>query len=70
MIPWWGLAVGVLGVNFALWGSASLCRLAGTMVRPGRARGAPAPIRARGALAPLRGRLTVKDVAVLIPAHN
>ena len=35
MIPWWGLAVGILGVNFVLWGSASLCRLAGTMPRRG-----------------------------------
>ena len=61
VIPWWGLAVGVLGVNFALWGLASLCRLAGTMPRPGRARSAPAALHAR---------LTVKDVAVLIPAHN
>ena len=62
MIPWWGLAVLVLGVNFALWGSAGLARLAvGT--RAGR------PARAVAGRPP-RARLTVKHVAVLIPAHN
>jgi hypothetical protein len=79
MIPWWGLAAGVLGVNFLLWGSASLCRLAGITLRRGHARSAPAALRARRAPAALdarsgpavaRARLTVNDVAVLIPAHN
>lgn len=61
MIPWWGLAVGALGVNFVLWGSAGLCRLAGTLLRRRRAPGlVPVP----------GGRLTARDVAVLIPAHN
>ena len=79
MIPWWGLAVGVLGVNFLLWGSASLCRLAGITLGRGHARSAPAALRAVRAPAALdarsgpavaRARLTVNDVAVLIPAHN
>ncbi len=61
MIPWWGLAAGVLGINVLLWGSAGLCRLAGISLQRRRPRSAPA-VRA--------ARLTVKDVAVLIPAHN
>jgi poly-beta-1,6-N-acetyl-D-glucosamine synthase len=61
MIPWWGVAAGVLGVNFALWGLAGLCRLAGTLLRRRRSARRPA---APG------GRPTVADVAVLIPAHN
>jgi len=38
MIPWWGLAAGVLGVNFAVWGAVGLCRLAGTALRRWRGR--------------------------------
>jgi biofilm PGA synthesis N-glycosyltransferase PgaC len=59
MISWWGLALGVFGVNFAVWGLVGLCRLAGVLLRRGR----------RPPAAPGR-RLTVSDVAVLIPAHN
>jgi poly-beta-1,6-N-acetyl-D-glucosamine synthase len=147
MIPWWGLAVLILGANFALWGSAGLCRLTGIRVRrlrehraarrelrravkaakaaaagktakapaagktltaaepglpapgtpgPGTAGpgtpgpagpgmlepagpgapepagpGAPEPVAAAPSSAPPPGRrLTVADVAVLIPAHN
>jgi cellulose synthase/poly-beta-1,6-N-acetylglucosamine synthase-like glycosyltransferase len=33
MIPWWALAVLVLGANFALWGSVGLCRQSGIMIR-------------------------------------
>jgi len=62
MIPWWGLAAAVLGINFAVWGAAGLCRLAGTLLRRRR--------RGRRAPAAPAARLTVTDVAVLIPAHN
>jgi cellulose synthase/poly-beta-1,6-N-acetylglucosamine synthase-like glycosyltransferase len=33
MIPWWGLAILVLGANFALWGSVGLCRQSGIVIR-------------------------------------
>ena len=33
MMPWWVLAVFVLGANFALWGSVGLIRL-GESARP------------------------------------
>lgn len=36
MMPWWGMALLVFGLNFGLWGSVGLCRLLGTMT--GRAR--------------------------------
>ena len=39
MMPWWVLAVFVLGANFALWGSVGLVRLAESVAarrRPGR----------------------------------
>ena len=63
MIPWWGLAAAVLGINFAVWGAAGLCRLAGTLLRRRRGGRQAAP-------AAPAARLTVTDVAVLIPAHN
>jgi poly-beta-1,6-N-acetyl-D-glucosamine synthase len=66
MIPWWGLAAGVLGVNFAVWGLVGLCRLAGTVLRRWRGRWRPD----RRPPAPAAARLKVTDVAVLIPAHN
>ena len=88
MIPWWGLAVLILGANFALWGSIGVCRLSGVLVekvqaaraaRAGR-QGRPGPHRApksqRKAARPdwerrrRAGPLTVRDVAVVIPAHN
>jgi len=57
-MPWWSVAVVVVGVNFTLWAAIGLARLleetwAG---RRGTQRGVPA--------------MTVRDVAVLIPAHN
>jgi cellulose synthase/poly-beta-1,6-N-acetylglucosamine synthase-like glycosyltransferase len=67
MIPWWGLAAGVLGVNFTVWGLVGLCRLAGTVLRRWRGGRRRDDRRAPGAPA---ARLTVRDVAVLIPAHN
>jgi poly-beta-1,6-N-acetyl-D-glucosamine synthase len=44
MIPWWIMALAVLGINFAIWGSVGLCRLSGTTMElmngtaPGSAR--------------------------------
>jgi len=87
VIPWWGLAVLILGANFALWGSIGVCRLSGMLVRAVRGhRGRPAPAgtaladtalaRRKAARLPgwerrsRAGPLTVRDVAVLIPAHN
>ena len=58
MMPWWALAVLLLGANFAVWGAIGLVRLAESVTR--RSRPAAASGRA----------LTVADVAVLIPAHN
>jgi poly-beta-1,6-N-acetyl-D-glucosamine synthase len=81
MMPWWALAVLVLGANFALWGAIGLVRLAESgVLRPRRTSPRHAPRQA--AIAAARdgkaGRdtdltaagLTVADVAVLIPAHN
>ncbi|HUA28551.1 MAG TPA: glycosyltransferase family 2 protein [Streptosporangiaceae bacterium] len=89
MIPWWGLAVLVLGANFALWGSIGVCRLSGMLVEKVHARRAAraglhsaaalpdtASSRRKAAKMPgwdrrrRAGPLTVRDVAVLIPAHN
>jgi poly-beta-1,6-N-acetyl-D-glucosamine synthase len=58
MMPWWALAILLLGANFALWGVIGLVRLA----ESGTRRSPPAAAR--------DGELTVTDVAVLIPAHN
>jgi cellulose synthase/poly-beta-1,6-N-acetylglucosamine synthase-like glycosyltransferase len=58
MMPWWALAILLLGANFALWGAIGLVRLAESGTRRSR----PA--------AASEGKLTVADVAVLIPAHN
>jgi poly-beta-1,6-N-acetyl-D-glucosamine synthase len=79
MIPWWLLALGIIGVNFALWGLAGLCRAAGILLD--RWRGARRRVSGsdsppwrgqnpnRSWKAPMRV-LTVRDVAVLMPAHN
>jgi biofilm PGA synthesis N-glycosyltransferase PgaC len=82
-MPWWALAVLMLGANFALWGTLGLIRLGESAVarwsaaRALRAAPAPAAIGAAGpggrVPAPRAnpGRpLTASDVAVLIPAHN
>ncbi|MGH3771678.1 MAG: glycosyltransferase family 2 protein [Pseudonocardiaceae bacterium] len=57
-MPWWSVAIIVFGVNFALWAAIGLARLVEeTWAKRRRApRGGPA--------------MTVRDVAVLIPAHN
>jgi poly-beta-1,6-N-acetyl-D-glucosamine synthase len=87
VLPWWSLAVFVLGVNFAIWGSVGMVRLIESLARRlARRRGpagprpksrpesrsAPARRRRGASRAPLvrRVSLGVKDVAVLIPAHN
>ena len=58
-MPWWLLAVLVLGANVALWGLLGLIRLAEShaVPAPGPAERQPCP-------------LSTADVAVLIPAHN
>jgi poly-beta-1,6-N-acetyl-D-glucosamine synthase len=81
MMPWWVLAVFVLGANFALWGFVGLVRLAesvaGRRRRSGLAsRGDGETLMAVTADGGQPGRprpapsLTAADVAVLIPAHN
>ena len=58
-LPWWFLALFVLGVNFAIWGTVGAIRLMdGRSARRGRARA----VRSTS--------FSVADVAVLIPAHN
>lgn len=80
-MPWWALAVLMLGANFALWGAIGLIRLAESAVarwstaRALRAAPAMAAIEAGPSPVPARRAkpgpsLTTSDVAVLIPAHN
>jgi poly-beta-1,6-N-acetyl-D-glucosamine synthase len=81
-LPWWFLAVFVLGVNFVIWGAVGAIRLtesrAGRLGRRHQAGDGPAPQRDRLARSPQRAplpappklRLSVPDVAVLMPAHN
>ncbi|MGH3973651.1 MAG: glycosyltransferase, partial [Pseudonocardiaceae bacterium] len=56
-MPWWTVAILVFGANFVLWSTIGLARLVQERwaKRPRRATGPP---------------MTVRDVAVLIPAHN
>ncbi|HJP80160.1 MAG TPA: glycosyltransferase family 2 protein [Pseudonocardiaceae bacterium] len=73
MIPWWAMVFLVFGANSTLWGSVGLTRLAerriGKARSPGRHAANVVALRARPR--PHRpGKLTVRDVAVLIPAHN
>jgi poly-beta-1,6-N-acetyl-D-glucosamine synthase len=76
VIPWWVLTVLLLGVNFALWGAVGLVRLAESGMRRSRlvpARdgdGVPDGDALPDGDAVGDGKLTVADVAVLIPAHN
>ena len=68
-MPWWALAMLMLGANFALWGSVGLIRLAESVLTRGG--GPPDPPDRRSAWrANPGGPLTTTDVAVLIPAHN
>jgi poly-beta-1,6-N-acetyl-D-glucosamine synthase len=82
-MPWWFLAVFVLGVNFAFWGIIGVIRIAETyMARRSRRRDVeqPRPVAKRPAQPKRRGGarrrrarkvgLEVTDVAVLMPAHN
>ena len=83
-LPWWLLAVFVLGINFAVWGAIGVIRLTETRtsglsrlrtakrLRPVRSR-AGLPGRTEGGdgqPAGWKASLGVSDVAVLIPAHN
>jgi poly-beta-1,6-N-acetyl-D-glucosamine synthase len=56
-MPWWSVAILVFGVNFALWSTIGLVRLA-------QERWGKCPRRGAGP------SMTVRNVAVLIPAHN
>ncbi len=83
-LPWWFLAVFVLGINFVIWGTVGAIRL--TESRTARLSSLRRPPvqrrqRAKPAGKPRRGgaghqpvvrkvALSVGDVAVLIPAHN
>ncbi len=82
-LPWWFLAMFVLGVNFAIWGTVGVIRLAEARTarlsrrqRQGRhPAGRPSALAHRTGTAepePAAGKvaLSVSDVAVLIPAHN
>jgi cellulose synthase/poly-beta-1,6-N-acetylglucosamine synthase-like glycosyltransferase len=65
VLPWWFLAVFVLGVNFVIWGIIGVVRVMET--RSSRPPGRPA---SGGQVAARDASLSVSDVAVLIPAHN
>ncbi|GAA4615525.1 glycosyltransferase family 2 protein [Saccharopolyspora hordei] len=68
MLPWWLLAIAVFGANFALWGTIGLLRLLeGTAQRWRDRQGAAVVGRDRF---DDTDRLSVDDVAVLMPAHN
>ena len=75
-LPWWFLALFVMGVNFAIWGMVGAIRFmetrAARLARRRTADGGPAG-RADGdgtGVARRRSALSVSDVAVLMPAHN
>lgn len=82
MMPWWGLAILVFGVNFAIWGTVGLARLFDQLtVRRWRSRKSAAcpadavalrhdPGGQRAGQCAGQCHLTADDVAVLIPAHN
>ncbi len=83
-LPWWFLAVFVLGINFVIWGTVGAIRLAESRTAPlSRRRGSSRQRRpvAKKAGQPRRDgadrqpamrkvALSISDVAVLIPAHN
>jgi poly-beta-1,6-N-acetyl-D-glucosamine synthase len=84
VLPWWFLAVFVLGVNFAIWGVIGVIRLAETRTARMARRRMGELARPVAKLVALPRRpgvkdvepvvrkisLSVSDVAVLIPAHN
>jgi len=77
MVPWWLLAVLIVGVNVLLWGVVGLLRLAEGLAsrlmhrRVARGSDDRAATRAGSGNAGSHALgLTVDDVAVLIPAHN
>jgi biofilm PGA synthesis N-glycosyltransferase PgaC len=83
-LPWWFLALFVLGVNFAIWGAVGAIRLMESRTAALARRRSPelghpaakivARPQKRGAATPepvsRRAALSVGDVAVLMPAHN
>jgi len=82
-LPWWLLAVFVLGVNFAIWGGVGIIRLtesraarlahrrSGDARRPVARQGArPSRRAASGGPLVQQAAFKVRHVAVLIPAHN
>ncbi|HXW47697.1 MAG TPA: glycosyltransferase family 2 protein [Streptosporangiaceae bacterium] len=79
-LPWWFLAVFVLGVNFVIWGTVGAIRLTETRAarlgrhhrHEGGSREAGRRKRQQGKAGPpaRKGSLAVRDVAVLMPAHN
>jgi poly-beta-1,6-N-acetyl-D-glucosamine synthase len=75
-LPWWFLALFVLGVNFVIWGSVGAIRLtesrAARLARHHRAGQAGGPVRLDRPADPVPRKLalSVRDVAVLMPAHN
>jgi biofilm PGA synthesis N-glycosyltransferase PgaC len=77
LVPWWFLAMFVLGVNFAIWGTIGVIRLAetrtGRLARRRVATLVALPKRAdRAETRPIARKVSlgVGDVAVLMPAHN
>jgi poly-beta-1,6-N-acetyl-D-glucosamine synthase len=77
VLPWWFLAVFVLGINFVIWGTVGAIRLTESRARLSHRRRAVARGQAGGRQPPGPARpagrkrsLGVADVAVLIPAHN
>ena len=77
LVPWWFLALFVLGVNFAIWGTIGVIRLAetrtGRLARRRVATLVALPKRAdRAETGPIVSKVSlgVGDVAVLMPAHN
>jgi poly-beta-1,6-N-acetyl-D-glucosamine synthase len=83
VLPWWSLAVFVLGVNFAIWGTVGGIRLIESLARRlFRRRGQDVsgpesrmvPVRRRHGASPApavrKVSLSIADVAVLMPAHN
>jgi cellulose synthase/poly-beta-1,6-N-acetylglucosamine synthase-like glycosyltransferase len=65
MIPWWVLALLVLGVNVTVWGLLGVCRLIDGQLTP-RLRARPSKERTPD----MRCRPRLDEVAVLIAAHN
>jgi biofilm PGA synthesis N-glycosyltransferase PgaC len=78
VLPWWFLAVFVLGINFVIWGTVGAIRLTesrATRLSQRRRTGSRGQTSGRqlanaGPPAARKRSLTAADVAVLMPAHN